>query len=72
MPTRVPVAGNELFSHFQSLQIPGLLYFMCGALMILSATACIFLVETKNTDLEDILPTKHKHTSERGTELNKL
>ena len=56
----------------QSLDIPGLLYFVSGGLLAISAVACVFLEETRDKDLEDILPPKHTKSDQKQIQLEKL
>ena len=46
--------------------------FRGGVLMVLSGAACIFLDETKDKDLDDIPPQKHRRGGREITELDKL
>ena len=61
-----------IISLLPSLQTPGLLYFVCGVLMVLSGAACIFLDETKDKDLDDILSQVHRRGEREITEPDKL
>ena len=40
------------------MDVPGLLYIVSGIVCVLSCVLCIFLEETKNRDLPDLIPGK--------------
>ena len=40
------------------MDVPGLLYIISGIVCVLSCVLCIFLEETKNRDLADLIPAK--------------
>ena len=40
------------------MDVPGLLYIVSGIVCVLSCVMCIFLEETKDRDLADLIPAK--------------
>ncbi|XP_062619785.1 solute carrier family 22 member 4-like [Saccostrea cucullata] len=48
-----------------SKHIPGVMYYICGGCMLISAVFCVLLPETKGKALENVIPQKTKKTEHK-------
>ena len=60
-------ARYENKSNFQSQDVPGLLYILSGIVCVLSSVLCVFLRETKDRDLDDMI---HENTTQKSEKEN--